>query len=118
MQNTDRRLEGRFLCADLVRVTWRKGDRLQEVEAVLEDISPVGVCVQVEEEISVGVSITLSAGSQTLYGFVSYCAYRDYGYFVGIRLSDETHWSSSTFLPQHLISLQELALERPDQKPN
>jgi hypothetical protein len=118
MQNTDRRLEGRFLCADLVRLTWRKGDCLHDVEAVLEDISPVGACVQVEEEIPIGASITLSAGSKTLSGLVSYCAYRDYGYFVGIRFSDETHWSSSVFLPQHLLSLQGLASETSDGVPD
>jgi hypothetical protein len=39
---------------------------------------------------------------------VSYCVYRDYGYFVGIRFSTETRWSSGVFEPQHLTNLEDL----------
>ncbi len=111
MQNLEKRLEGRFLCADLVRVTWRKGDAPREIEAVLEDISPLGACVQIDEEIPVGAPITLSAGAHTLSGQVSYCVFRDYGYFAGIRLSDETHWSVGVYVPRHLTSLKSLGAD-------
>jgi hypothetical protein len=129
----ERRLEDRFLCADLVRVDWLAGggesggSEFRTVEAVLEDISTQGACVQVEERIPLGATIAISAdfrgadsapnGSRQegvkdaarFCGHVSYCAYRDYGYFVGIRFSDETKWSSRVFEPQHLTNLATLS---------
>jgi hypothetical protein len=129
----ERRLEGRFLCADLVRVDWLAGGgesgdgepgrgEFRTVEAVLEDISPLGACVQVEEQIPLGAAILLSAHSGLVSaapndtgetarfsGHVSYCAYRDYGYFVGIEFSDETHWSSLIFAPRHLTNVAALS---------
>ena len=105
----ERRREGRFLCADLITVEWRVRGTFRTVEAVLEDISPLGTCVQVEEEIPHGTPVTLTLGGQKLSGAVSYCVYRDYGYFVGIRFPDESQWSSGVFIPQHLTDLRALA---------
>jgi hypothetical protein len=128
----ERRFESRFLCADMVRVEWKAdagpgalpgagGEILRAVEAVLEDISALGACVQVEEQIPPGtaVSISLAAGNKAqLSGSVSYCVFRDYGYFVGIRFANETRWSSGIFEPQHLTNLEALMLTElrmPDQ---
>jgi hypothetical protein len=109
MKNTERRLEGRFLCADVVRLTRTDGKRLRTLEAVLEDISPLGACVQVEEEVPLGVEVELSAAGKSLRGVVSYCVYRDYGYFAGIHFHDQTHWSKGVFVPDHLTNLRTLA---------
>jgi hypothetical protein len=117
---SERRLENRFLCAELVTVDWvaagaepegEVSDAPRIVEAVLEDISALGACVQVEDRIPLGAAISISAhhggdsGSARFSGYVSYCEYRDFGYFVGIRLSDETPWSTGAFEPEHLTSL-------------
>jgi hypothetical protein len=105
----ERRLESRFLCADLVKVEWMAGrNDLRTVEAVLEDISPVGACVQVEQGIPLGAAVSISVSEAFFTGFVSYCVYRDYGYFVGVRLSEGTRWSEGIFHPQHLTNLEEL----------
>jgi hypothetical protein len=127
---TERRFESRYLCADLVKVEWLAGgassvdaddiakNNFRTVEAVLEDISALGACVQVEERVPLGAAISISvssglvdseAGNARFSGQVSYCVYRDYGYFVGIRFSNETRWSSGIFQPQHLTSLEALA---------
>ncbi len=51
----ERRFEGRFLCADLVRVEWlEREDECRTTEGVLEDISPSGACIQIEEPIPPG----------------------------------------------------------------
>jgi hypothetical protein len=129
----ERRYESRFLCADMVKVEWKvdagpgalpgAGDEiLRTVEAVLEDISALGACVQVEEAIppETAVSISFGAGKYAehsgnvrLSGSVSYCVYRDYGYFAGIQFSNETRWSSGIFEPQHLTNLEALMLTEP-----
>ena len=111
----ERRLDSRCLCAELVRVVWRAGhDRdsrgqVRTAEGVLEDISPLGACVQIEEAIPIGTPVVISADGSQFFGDVSYCVFRDYGYFVGLRLSDETRWSSGTFSPQHMTDLRTLA---------
>ncbi len=129
---SERRYESRFLCADLVRVEWKAdsgpgalpgagGDIFRTVEAVLEDISPMGACVQVEDRIPLGASISISAVSTPrdashpalFTGCVSYCVFRDYGYFVGVQFSNETRWSSGIFEPQHLTNLEALMLTEP-----
>ena len=84
----ERRFEGRFLCADLVRVDWLEGeDDCRTTEGVLEDISPLGACVQVEEHIPPGTGISIAAivgpMRARFFGHVSYCVYRDYGYLAG-----------------------------------
>jgi hypothetical protein len=125
---SERRIEARFLCADLVKVDWvadeaaaGESGQLRTAEGVLEDISAQGACVQVEERISLGVAISISAGYSEddsghprsgeparFSGYVSYCERRDYGYYVGIRLSEDTQWSSLKFEPQHLTNLATL----------
>jgi hypothetical protein len=117
---TERRFESRFLCADLVKVEWMagasdvddgSGGGSRTVEALLEDISPLGACVQVEERIPLGAKVSISVVPEEtarLSGRVSYCVYRDYGYFVGLQFSNETRWSSGIFEPRHLTSLEAL----------
>lgn len=107
MITKERRLEGRFLCADVAKMTWSNGNR--SVDALLEDISPFGASVQVEEEIQTGTRIGLAIGGARFTGRVTYCIYRDYGFFAGIRFSDDTMWSSAQVVPQHLTDLRALA---------
>jgi hypothetical protein len=108
----EQRLESRFMCADMVRIDWRVGEdepgKTRTTDAVLEDICSQGACVQVEEPIPVTAAITISAGEARLSGYVSYCAFRDYGYFAGITFSEDNAWSSGLFEPQHLTNLRSL----------
>ncbi len=108
---TERRFEKRLLCAQLVRVEWTIGsERFRTSEAVLEDISAVGGCVQVDTPIPLGAPVELlidtERGSPARYrGQSCYCAFRDFGYFVGIRFSDTNLWNRATVAPEHLLSL-------------
>lgn len=104
----ERRIEGRLMCADLVRVEWNT----RTLEGVLEDISPQGACIQVDEAIPEGEAITISeieGHSPPYTGWVTYCEYRGCGYFVGIRFSRESTWSPGVFEPQHLTDIEALA---------
>lgn len=107
------RLQGRCLCAQMVQVSFADsteiGATLRTVEAVLEDISELGGCVQVEEPIPLGAPMTLAIGESEFMGHVCYCVFRDYGYFVGIRFLDDRIWTREQVVPQHLIDLKSLA---------
>lgn len=97
----ERRMEGRLLCADLVRVEW--GSRA--LDGVLEDISHDGACVQLDELIPPGATVSIREvkGHSPVYrGYAAYCVLRDEGYFVGIHFSRETRWLSTAFEPRHL----------------
>ena len=105
----ERRIEHRLLCADLVRVDWN--DRT--FEGVLEDISPRGACVQVEEPIPPNevVSISVIGGGSPLFtGRVTYCAYRDCGHFVGIHFTGPAAWTSGVYEPRHLTDVEALTV--------
>jgi len=106
----EKRLEGRFLCADLVRLDWLTGeDNLRSEQALLEDISPQGACVQLEEPVALGSIVMLKVGTAPFYGHVCYCTFRDGSYFIGLRFSDHTKWSEGIVTPQHLTNLQQLS---------
>ena len=105
MRVKEKRFESRCLCAQLIRVDWPGGP----VEAVLEDISALGACVQVEESVPLGSPLALSIGKSEFRGHVCYCVYRDYGYFVGIRFAEDTQWSRDQVAPQHLTDLEAFA---------
>jgi hypothetical protein len=109
MEIHEKRLEGRFLCADLVRLDWLVGeDHLRTEQALLEDISPLGGCIQLDEPLALGSIVMLTVGRTPFYGHVCYCAFRDDAYFIGLRFSNDTVWSASIVEPQHLTNLQEL----------
>lgn len=105
----EKRSDGRFLCADLVRLDWLAGeDNLRSEQALLEDISALGGCVQLEEPLPLGSIVMLTVGNAPFYGHVCYCNFRDDGYFIGLRFSNDTKWSAGVVTPQHLTSLQQL----------
>ncbi|MBV8811668.1 MAG: hypothetical protein JO033_23620 [Acidobacteriaceae bacterium] len=120
MQNTqERRTAARLLCADLVEVIWRdRSDKQCRRIANLEDISLSGVCLQLENPISLGTDIAVNYGDGKLVGKVRYCVFRDGGYFLGVQLDEGCKWSSHHFRPQHLVDpreLVDLAIQRREQ---
>jgi len=103
----ERRIENRLICADLVRLDWN----IRTLEGVLEDISPQGACIQLEEPVPEGEAITITeieGHSPPFSGWVTYCVYRECGYFVGIQFSRGSKWSPGVFEPQHLTNLEQL----------
>jgi len=110
MQMDDRRSEGRFLCADLVRIDWLGGDdHLRSEQALLEDIAPQGGCVQLEEPVPAGIGGNADGWQHTvLRQTFATATFRDDAYFIGLRFSDNTVWSEGLVAPQHLTNLQQL----------
>ena len=104
----DRRIETRLLCAELVEVIWRDKSGMQRRRiANLEDISLSGACIQMEHSMMRDTPVTIRYGDGEMKGFVRYCLYRDFGYFIGIRF-DECKWSSKHFKPKHLLDPRQL----------
>ena len=105
-----RQPDERFLCADLVRLEWLDhAGGLRTEQALLEDISQLGGCVQLEEPVALGSVLMLTVGTTPFYGHVCYCTLRDEGYFIGLRFSNDTTWSAEVVKPRHLTSLLQLS---------
>jgi hypothetical protein len=100
-----------MLCADMVEVCWQQaaGQKCRST-ALLEDISPSGMCLQFEIPLPIGTQVNVHCPGDQLAGVVRYCIYREIGYFVGIELQASSRWSRQQFEPQHLLDLEELVM--------
>ncbi len=100
----ERRWERRLLCADLVEVEWTDpAGETCTTTAILEDISRTGACLQTDVPIPTEKLIRVKHGRKTLEGMVSYCSYREIGYFAGVTFTAKQHWSQRVFRPKHLV---------------
>jgi len=98
-----------MMCADMVEVRWADGEnRPRRTLALLEDISPIGACLQLETPISLGTEVRWECPKQSFVGFVRYCQYREIGFFAGVAFADACRWSRRVFNPQHLLDLEAL----------
>src|SRR5689334_1157156 len=101
----DSRAEVRLLCADIVEISWHDlTSRRRSRQALLEDISPSGACVQLDSPLPVGSEIRLRCHREELTGYVKYCVYREIGYFAGIEFRTDSRWSPEAFQPEHLLN--------------
>jgi hypothetical protein len=100
------RHDERILCADLIKIVWtdKAGSRQKEL-AVLEDISPRGVCLQMEHPVPIDTSIAILYPSGRYHGRIRYCVFQDTGYFLGVEFDPGYQWSRHEFTPSHLLDL-------------
>ena len=93
----------------MVEVCWKESNgRRYKSMALLEDISPSGMCLQFDIPVPIGARVEIDCPGHKLAGLVRYCVYQEIGYFVGIELEQSSHWSRQQFEPQHLLDLEEL----------
>jgi hypothetical protein len=96
-----------MLCADVVEARWTDGNgNTLRADALLEDISPSGACLQLETAVPLGVTIRWGCPKQEFTGVVRYCTYREIGYFVGVEFDAQSKWSKEAYKPQHLLDLE------------
>lgn len=107
----DRRNETRMLCADLVDVHWKdKAGKTKTAVANLEDISLSGACLQMENTVPLGTMVKITCSKGGFGGKVTYCVYREIGYFIGIEFGPEFQWSLQKFKPQHYLDPRRLVI--------
>jgi hypothetical protein len=100
-----RRSEPRFLCADLVKITVDRASKSPEgAIANLEDISPSGACLQLEEAILEGTDIEILCHRCRLRGKVKYCRFHETGYNVGVQFDQPKSWNLKRFKPRHFLA--------------
>jgi hypothetical protein len=98
----ERRSEARLWCSDLIKVRL-DGRGRREITANLEDISPSGACIQLEEPLPTDASVRLTCRRVRLQGTVKYCIHNEIGYFAGVCFKTGQKWSRQLFEPEHLL---------------
>jgi hypothetical protein len=101
------RREDRELCADLVKVQWEiEPEKSQSEWAILEDISPSGVCLEIENPIPPGTVVSLEFPKDRCQARVVYCRFDEVKYLIGLEFEQGYRWSRRRFKPQHLIQFR------------
>ena len=101
-----RRSEPRFLCADLVKIKVHGGANSPKAAiANLEDISPSGACLQLDQAILEGTDIEILCHRCSLRGKVKYCRFDQTGYNVGVQFDQPKSWNLKRFEPRHFLAL-------------
>jgi len=99
-----------MLCADLVELLWTDSSgHGRHTIANLEDISPSGLCLQVEVPIPVFTEVRITYPSGQYTGVVRYCQFKKIGHFVGVQFEPGCKWSKSDYKPLHLLDPKEMA---------
>jgi hypothetical protein len=113
----ERRADARLLCADVVEVRWTNvGGKICQATALLEDIATHGACLQLDKAVPPQTAITIEHAKGEMHGIVRYCVFREIGYFVGIQFEPDSAWSRHEFTPQHLLDLEDLLMQRFNQR--
>jgi hypothetical protein len=105
----EKRNNNRLLCAELVELNYRDMAGFQRRRIVnLEDISPAGMCVQLEARVPDGIEVRVCYEGGEFIGEVRYCAFRDTSFFLGIQFAEHSKWSKKQYCPEHLVDPREL----------
>ena len=94
----ERRREPRHLCSHLLEVTAASGRQ----QAVLEDLSPEGAAVAVENAVEAATVVELSAPDFHARAEVRYCLQRDGDFRLGLRFTEGFRWQPGVWQPEHL----------------
>jgi hypothetical protein len=110
----ERRSEPRLWCSELVQIWQKVEGRWKRIgSGVLEDISHSGACVQMEDPVAKGSTLRIRSEEWKVEGEVRYCVYRDIGYYVGLKLDEDSKWSEDLFRPQHLVDPAKVTPKKP-----
>jgi len=94
----NRRAEPRALTAALIELT----DKRYDMQGVLEDLSPSGACLFVDQKLAVGTKVSLTVGEISRNATVKYRDAFENGFRVGIQFENEK-WPEPIRLPVHWI---------------
>jgi len=103
-----RRKTSRNSCADVITIRWTDdtGQHRSE-EAILDDISPVGACIGLDEGIAPETKVSLHYPKGKYEGKIKYCRYFELGYFLGVAFDEGYRWSKKDFEPSFFVEVPE-----------
>ncbi len=94
----------RMLCADLLKIRWKDYSGVARKDVGnLDDISPGGACLRVDEPIEEGTVLTIIHPKGRYEGRIRYCIHEATGYYIGVEFLPGYRWSRSQYDPPHLL---------------
>jgi hypothetical protein len=104
----DRRTEHRFLCADIVRVSRMQDGVPHEEHANMEDVSPSGCRLLMDQSVAESTPIEIRCGEHLFHGAVRYCRQTEIGFDIGVQFAQPGAWDREQFEPKHLLDTRSL----------
>lgn len=102
------------MCAEMVGIQWKdETGKERKCTGLLEDISVCGACLQLDAPIELGTPLEIAYRKGHLEGSVTYCFFREIGYWVGVRFAPAAKWSPREYRPKHLLDLKKLLTNAP-----
>lgn len=95
------------------RTSWKSAGEItqgkpKELKPFSKTYSASGACLRLETAVPLNAVIRWSWPKRDFAGVVSYCAYREIGYFVGAQFDPACRWPKAQYRPQHLLDLEQL----------
>jgi hypothetical protein len=96
-----------YLCSELVRVTYEDGPgQFCQTAANLEEVSPTGVTILLEDKPRLGSAIFLMVKERDVTGVVTSTVHdTTLGWFVNITLDVDPIWRQEWFSTQRLLAV-------------
>ena len=102
------------MCAEMVGIQWTdEAGKQCKCTGLLEDISVSGASLQLDSPIDLGTPLEIAYRKGHLEGSVTYCFFREIGYWVGVRFAPTAKWSPREYRPKHLLDLKKLLTDAP-----
>jgi hypothetical protein len=97
-------LEERFLCLDLVHVSWvNASGRTSSHCAILTEIWSSGGLLQTDTAIPERSLLTLAAPNGSIQAHVSSCTQDNYGFLIQVTVDSPPSWFPRKYQPDHLL---------------
>lgn len=95
-------------CSELVSVIRTNGGRPESIQGNLEEIAERTALVLTEGAVPNGSRVDVACKSHVLKGIVKSCTtHAGLGFLLEVRLSPESYWSRTGFVPQHLLTFRQ-----------
>ncbi len=99
----------------MVEVVWTDArGAIRTAIALLEDISQLGVCLQLDVAIPLFAVVLINLNGVQTRAMVRYCRWCELGYFAGLTFAPGAQWSRERFQPKHLTDLANVGIHGPE----
>lgn len=94
----------RYLCSQLVKLSWKEGAAIVN----LEEIQTGGAVLESEVEVPVGLSAEIRCGNVFFAGKIIRADRHELGVRIEMEFSPLTPWSIERFHPEHLLDVSQM----------
>jgi hypothetical protein len=98
---------GRYLCLDLLRVTWKEASTTLCDSAILLEVWENGGLLQTSAAIQQGSAVDIASPLGSFRAIVSSCVTDDYGNLLEISVDPSASWFPSGYKPPYLLRSDE-----------